>query len=297
MSNDPAAAAGVDLKYAVTQGLSADLTVNTDFAQVEADEQQANLTRFSLFFPEKREFFLENQGTFSFGGVQLTGNLAGNQNNDQVAPILFYSRRIGLNGSRVVPLRTGGRLTGRAGAYSIGVVSTQTGAEDDDLVAPAPSTNFSVVRVKRDILRRSSVGLIATGVNPSGSVGSNRAYGLDGTFAFFDNLAINTYWAKTDTPGATGVRHELSCAAQLRRAIATASSSNGSPSARTSNPRSASSAAATCAATSGSSASARGPPACRSSGSSAIRVSPGSPRTGRGGSNRASWRASSRSSS
>ena len=196
VSNDPSAAVGVDLKYAVTQGLSADVTINTDFAQVEADEQQANLTRFSLFFPEKRDFFLENQGTFSFGGVQLTGNLAGNQNNDQVAPILFYSRRIGLNGSRVVPLRAGGRLTGRAGAYSIGVVSAQTGEEDEDLIAPAPSTNFSVVRLKRDVLRRSSIGLIATSVNPSGSGGgiggTNVAYGVDGTFAFFDNLGINT---------------------------------------------------------------------------------------------------------
>jgi uncharacterized protein DUF5916/cellulose/xylan binding protein with CBM9 domain len=213
VSNDPKAAGGVDLKYAVTQGLTADLTVNTDFAQVEADEQQANLTRFSLFFPEKREFFLENQGMFSFGGVQLTGNFNGMQNNDQVAPILFYSRRIGLNGTRVVPLRGGGRLTGRAGAYSIGVVSAQTGEEDEDLAAPARSTNYSVVRVKRDILRRSAVGLIATSVNPSGSGASNAVYGLDGTFAFFDNLAVNTYWARSDTPGRDG--NDTSYRAQL----------------------------------------------------------------------------------
>ena len=204
VSNDPTAAGGLDLKYGVTQGLSADLTINTDFAQVEADEQQANLTRFSLFFPEKREFFLENQGMFQFGGVQLTGNFNGTQNNDQLAPILFYSRRIGLNGTRVVPLRAGGRLTGRAGAYSIGIVSTQTGEEDEDLVAPARSTNYSVVRVKRDILRRSAVGLIATSVNPSGSGASNAVYGLDGTFAFFDNLQLNTYWAKSDTAGRDG---------------------------------------------------------------------------------------------
>jgi hypothetical protein len=204
VSNDPRAAGGVDLKYAVTQGLSADLTINTDFAQVEADEQQANLTRFSLFFPEKREFFLENQGMFSFGGVQLTGNFNGQQNNDQVAPILFYSRRIGLNGTRVVPLRAGGRLTGRAGAYSIGIVSAQTGEEDDELVSPARSTNYSVVRVKRDILRRSAIGLIATSVNPTGSGDSNAVYGLDGTFAFFDNLQVNTYWARSNTPGRDG---------------------------------------------------------------------------------------------
>jgi hypothetical protein len=213
VSNDPKASAGVDLKYAVTQGLSADLTINTDFAQVEADEQQANLTRFSLFFPEKREFFLENQGLFAFGGVQLTGNFNGQQNNDQVAPILFYSRRIGLNGTRVVPLRAGGRLTGRAGAYSIGIVSAQTGEEDEELVAPARSTNYSVVRVKRDILRRSAVGVIATNVNPSGSGDSNAVYGLDGTFAFFDNLQFNTYWARSDTPGRGG--NDSSYRAQL----------------------------------------------------------------------------------
>ena len=213
VSNDPAAAGGLDLKYGVTQGLSADLTINTDFAQVEADEQQANLTRFSLFFPEKREIFLENQGMFSFGGVQLTGNFNGMQNNDQLAPILFYSRRIGLNGTRVVPLRAGGRLTGRAGAYSIGVVSAQTGEEDEDLVSPARSTNYSVVRVKRDILRKSAVGLIATNVNPSGSGGSNAVYGLDATLAFFDNLQVNTYWAKSDTPNRPG--NDTSYRAQL----------------------------------------------------------------------------------
>jgi len=88
LSNDPHGEVGLDLKYAVTQGLTADVTINTDFAQVEADEQQVNLTRFSLFFPEKREFFLENQGTFSFGGVQLGGNFNNNQNNS-AAPILF----------------------------------------------------------------------------------------------------------------------------------------------------------------------------------------------------------------
>ena len=207
----------------MTQGLSADLTVNTDFAQVEADEQQANLTRFSLFFPEKREFFLENQGMFSFGGVQLTGNLNGQQNNDQVAPILFYSRRIGLNGTRVVPLRAGGRLTGRAGAYSIGIVSIQTGEEDEELVAPARSTNYSVVRVKRDILRRSAVGAHRHERQP---VGQRRlaiaAYGLDGTFAFFDNLQINTYWAQTRYAAAAAATTPATARSSTTTPIATA---------------------------------------------------------------------------
>ena len=107
---------------------------------MEADEQQVNLTRFSLFFPEKREFFLENQGMFSFGGVQLAGNFNNNQN--ESAPILFYSRRIGLNGPRIVPLEVGGRLTGRAGRYSIGVVNVQTDEEDESLPAPAAPDQF-----------------------------------------------------------------------------------------------------------------------------------------------------------
>ncbi len=108
---------GVDVKYGVTRGLTADFTYNTDFAQVEADEQQVNLTRFSLFFPEKRDFFLENQGIFNFGGAN---------NNGGDTPSLFYSRRIGLDRGREIPLDGGARLTGRAGPYSIGVLDIQT---------------------------------------------------------------------------------------------------------------------------------------------------------------------------
>ena len=199
IANDPGVAAGLDVKYAVTQGLSADLTVNTDFAQVEADEQQVNLTRFSLFFPEKREFFVENQGTFAFGGVQLGTNFNGN-NNNSTAPILFYSRSIGLNQGRVVPLKAGGRMTGRIGRFTLGLLDAQTGAEDEALPAAARTTNFSVVRLRRDILRRSSVGVIATGRSVAqNGVGRNLAYGVDGSFAFFSNLNINTYWARTET--------------------------------------------------------------------------------------------------
>ena len=204
VSNHPEAEAGLDVKYAVTQGLVADLTVNTDFAQVEADEQQINLTRFNLFFPEKRDFFLENQGTFSFGGVAINsvgGNFGGGFiGSNNAAPILFYSRRIGLHGNHQVPLNVGGRLTGRAGRFSLGVLNIQTGDKEEELGAPA--TNFSVIRVKRDVLRRSSVGLLFTNRSESTiGPGANRSYGIDGTFAFFENLQINTYWAATDTDG------------------------------------------------------------------------------------------------
>ena len=96
------------MKYGLTRGLTADLTVNTDFAQVEEDQQQINLTRFSLFFPEKRDFFLEGQGIFDFGGQ--SGQRAGTM------PILFFSRRIGLSSGQAVPVIAGGRVTGKAGA-------------------------------------------------------------------------------------------------------------------------------------------------------------------------------------
>ncbi len=200
VTNDPGGNVGIDLiKYGVTQNLTADFTVNTDFAQVEADEQQVNLTRFSLFFPEKREFFLANQGTFTFG----TGGGFGPGGGSPDAPILFYSRQIGLNAGREVPIRGGGRLTGRAGAFTLGVLNIQTG---DEPTTGAPSTGFSAARIKRDVLRRSSIGAIFT--HRSESVlspgGSNQAYGVDATFAFYDNLSINGYWARTETTGADG---------------------------------------------------------------------------------------------
>ena len=198
ISNDPGGDIGVDFKYAVTQGLALDATVNTDFAQVEADEQQINLTRFSLFFPEKRDFFLENVGIFSFGGVTASGAAAGNSD----APTFFYSRRIGLNRGRPVPLEVGGRLTGRVGRFTLGAVNIQTG---DDETTGSPATNFSVFRLRRDLLQRSSIGLMATGRSVAlNGRGRNLAYGVDSSFAFFDGLLINTYWARTETDGLNG---------------------------------------------------------------------------------------------
>jgi hypothetical protein len=209
IANDFGRDAGLDVKYAVTQNLVADFTYNTDFAQVEADEQQVNLTRFSLFFPEKREFFLENQGLFHFGGVTSgSGD----------APMLFYSRRIGLDAGRPVPIEAGGRLTGRVGRYTVGVVDIQTDDAPSTSLGAGPAgargSNFSVVRLKRDILRRSSVGLLLTGRSVAQrGAGSNAAYGVDGTFNFFDYLGINTYWARTDTGGLRG--NDTSYRAQL----------------------------------------------------------------------------------
>ena len=195
VSNDPEADVGVDAKYGLTQNLTADLTFNTDFAQVEADEQQVNLTRFNLFFPEKREFFLENQGVFAFGGTATSGG-AGD------TPILFYSRRIGLSQGGTVPIAGGGRLTGRVGRFTLGLLNIHS---RDEPAAQARSTNFSVLRVKRDILRKSSIGALVThrSLVQSG-VGSNDAYGVDGSFAFFDNVYLNTFWARTRSENRAG---------------------------------------------------------------------------------------------
>ena len=185
--------AGFDFKYGLTRGLIADATVNTDFAQVEEDLQQINLTRFTLQFPEKRDFFLEGQGIFNFGATRGNGN---------DVPILFFSRRIGLSQGQSVPVVAGGRLTGTVGKYGIGALNIQT---DDKPSAGALATNFSVVRLKRDILRRSNIGLIATRRTPAANqAGANAAFGADANLAFFRSLSINGYYARTDTPGAGG---------------------------------------------------------------------------------------------
>jgi hypothetical protein len=189
---------GGDIKYAVTPNLTADLTINTDFAQVEIDEQQVNLTRFSLFFPEKRDFFLEGRGTFDFarGGSGVLGGGGAD------TPYLFYSRRIGLDNGAVIPIDVGGRLTGKLGPYAVGLMNIGTSS---DAGSGTAATNFTVVRLKRDVLRRSSVGLMATNrsVATSGS-GSNLAYGVDGAFLLSQALTLGTYWARTSTTAVDG---------------------------------------------------------------------------------------------
>jgi len=194
---------GIDAKYGITSNVTLDLTVNTDFAQVEIDEQQVNLTRFSLFFPEKRDFFLEGQGIFDFAN---TGG--GNGFRPPDVPIMFFSRRIGLDGGQPVPIKGGARLTGRIGRTSLGLLDIQTddGPVDASLGRPlAQATNFIVARVKRDILRRSSVGVIATRRSPrTAATGSSELFGIDTNWNFFENVQGGTYWARSATPGSTG---------------------------------------------------------------------------------------------
>jgi hypothetical protein len=203
LSNDVTKRIGGDLKYGVTENVTVDVTANTDFAQVEVDEQQVNLTRFNLFFPEKRDFFLENLGTFAFAGRASAGLGAGSG----VTPYLFFSRRIGLDGGRVPALRAGGRLNGKVGRFTIGLLNVRTGdlePLDGQSQGIEPAT-FTVARAKRDILRRSSVGAMVTHRTATpGRVGSNLGYGLDATFSFYQNVRFDTYVAGTQTEGRSG---------------------------------------------------------------------------------------------
>jgi len=195
-ANDLTGNYGLDVKYGLTQSLTADLTWRTDFAQVEVDEQQVNLTRFNLLFPEKRTFFLEGQGIFTFGSG------AGPNTNAADVPTMFFSRQIGLSQGQAVPILGGGRLTGRAGKYSVGLINIQT---EEKPSLGAVSTNFSVVRLRRDILRRSAIGLLYTDrSNAVASGGRARTYGVDAGFGFFTDININTYLARTETPGLDG---------------------------------------------------------------------------------------------
>ncbi len=189
--------AGFDVKYGVTSGLTWDFTVNTDFSQVEADEQQINLTRFSLFFPEKREFFLENSGVFQFGagsGRGGGGGGGGRQNASQDM-ILFFSRQIGLSpDGSAIPILGGTRLTGRSGGFSIGALNIQQRRESD-----SPSANFTALRLRRDILSQSDIGVMLLNKDVSGAH-FNRVVGTDANFRFFQNLDVNFAGAKTFSP-------------------------------------------------------------------------------------------------
>jgi len=187
-SNDATGDWGADVKVGVTKGLTADFTYNTDFAQVEDDLQQVNLTRFGVFFPERRPFFLEGQGIFSFGG-QSGGDI----------PTLFFSRQIGLTAGAPIPIVGGGRLTGKAGAYTIGIVDIQT---EEAPSRNVPSTNWGVARLRRDILQKSYIGVMAARKTPSAGR-DNLTIGADANIGLGLNI-FNGYIAKTSTPGRSG---------------------------------------------------------------------------------------------
>ena len=182
---------GIDLKWGLSRSMVLDLTWNTDFAETEVDDQQVNLTRFSLFFPEKRDFFLENAGVFDFGPrpkVPWESSL--------MRP--FFSRRIGLDRGRTVPLEYGARLTGRAGGWNVGALGARTGSLlDDGGEVLVPGTTYGVTRVTRNIGDRSTVGGIFTERSREGFE-SERLYGLDVDFKPTQRLEFSGFWAMSD---------------------------------------------------------------------------------------------------
>ena len=189
---------GLDAKVSLASGMVLDLTVNTDFAQVEADVQQIDLTRFRLFFPEKRDFFLENAGIFEFGTPSFFG---------PPAFLLFFSRRIGLEetdlgDTEVVPMIAGARLTGRSGRQTIGVLDVVTGQQES---LGVPLTNFAVGRIKRDIGQRSYVGVMLTHRAERDRT-NNIAGGVDWSFWLSNPLEFKGYYAATQQ-GNQSVQH------------------------------------------------------------------------------------------
>ena len=189
--------AGLDAKVTVAKSLTADLTYNTDFAQVEVDQQQVNLTRFSLFFPEKRDFFLENAGIFDFGPPNR-----GRDEREINLLDVFFSRRIGLEQGLEVPIEWGGRLTGRLGGFNLGLLNVVTDAVDENGFV-VPDTRFSVARLKRNVGRRSSIGAIFTDRDEEGPR-DNKVAGLDASWKPTQSTDFFLFGAQSDSPAADG---------------------------------------------------------------------------------------------
>ncbi|MGD9905921.1 MAG: DUF5916 domain-containing protein [Vicinamibacterales bacterium] len=199
---DTKAEIGGDLKWGVRPNLTLDVTANTDFAQVEADEEQVNLTRFDLFFPEKRPFFLENATTFQFGQPQSID--------------LFFSRRIGLSGAGgtllPIDILAGTRLSGKVGgSWNVGLLNIQTN-DANDLAGNriALDTNFTAMRVQKEVGRSSYgamfVGKYVTGDTAGSSFNKwNRAYGVDANWQLSEGQRVSAFYARTDTPEDTDV--------------------------------------------------------------------------------------------
>ena len=185
---------GFDIKYSITPSLTLDATYNTDFAQVEVDEQQVNLDRFSLFFPEKRPFFLENAGQFTVGNPREAE--------------LFFSRRIGIGADgALVPIDGGLRLSGKVGGTTnVGMLFMSS----DAVTNVASQNNYAVARVNQELANRSSVGFLIVNRDGDGSLlgnGSddqNQTYAIDGRWGIGNNLLLSAWTAKTETPGRTG---------------------------------------------------------------------------------------------
>lgn len=200
---------GLDLRASLTSTLNADLTFRTDFAQVEADQEVVNLTRFGLFFPEKRQFFTEGSGIFGFGRINDEGGTGARTT--AAGPLsLYYSRSIGLSADgREVPIIGGGRVSGNIGNYAVGLMNIETDEADYAVgtrQVHIPRANYTVGRLKRNVLRSSSIGAVV--LNRQGAVGANpynRTLGLDGVFSLAsDSVKLITLFGKTFSPGSAG---------------------------------------------------------------------------------------------
>ncbi|MBN1895424.1 carbohydrate binding family 9 domain-containing protein [bacterium] len=185
--------AGMDFKYDFTPQLALDLTYRTDFAQTEAEEEIVNVTRFNMLRQEKREFFLQNAGLFQFGTGQRT----------QTNFTLFDSRTIGIHDGQRIPLYGGGKLTGRSGKVSIAALSLQSEAAGLDGGGRLPSTNFSALRLKRDVSGNSHVGLMVLS-RQSAASDFSRAFGLDGLWNVSKTIRLDASAAGSFTPGSGG---------------------------------------------------------------------------------------------
>ncbi len=191
---------GVDLKYSITPALTLDATYNTDFAQVEVDELQINLDRFNLFFPEKRPFFLENAGLFSVGVSEFSGQ--------EVE--LFFSRRIGIGPSgEPIPILGGGRLSGQVGGLNVGLLNMQTQEVRD----VAPGHNFSVARIRKDLPRRSSIGVMATNRTGTNTLDledpdfDNQTMAVDGRLGIGQYTQLSGFFARSFSPNLEGAEY------------------------------------------------------------------------------------------
>ncbi len=176
---------GGEAKIQLTRGLTLDATVNTDFAQVEVDDQQVNLTRFSLLFPEKRPFFLENAGFFTVGGAGAD---------------LFFSRRIGIAEGQQVPIKGGGRVSGRALGFNVGLLHLWT----DGLRGVQAENQYSVARVARELPGRSRLGALFVSRDADVDGDYNRTYAVDGQLGIGEAITVTSFVARTETPDLGG---------------------------------------------------------------------------------------------
>ncbi len=193
---------GIDGKIGLTSSTTLDLTYNTDFAQVEVDEQQINLTRFNLLFPEKRPFFLENRGLFAVG---RPGEID-----------LFFSRRIGINDAgTLLPIQGGARLTGKAQGVNVGLLNMQT-----ERVGSSSANNFTAARVNKDLRNRSSLGAMFVNRTGTGAAAGddnyNRTYSVDGKLGLREAVTVSAFAARTQTPGLSGKDYAYSSAFEFR---------------------------------------------------------------------------------